>query len=292
MQTPLLLDFDDAVRTGAADVPAPTRINLRGWQETIRFGCSMRHWRALRAELSKQLPEAHGTALLGSGDFHHLSHLLIERCVHPQLDVVVLDNHPDNMRFPFGIHCGSWVKHVARLPWVRQVHVLGICSADVSRAHAWENYLHPFFAGKLHYWTVGVDATWLRLLGRGAQARSFADVDALGAAFADSQRGEQAPVYLSIDKDVFDASVAHTNWDQGRMILPQAEAIIAALSGRIVASDITGEVSVHAYQTRWKRWLSALDSQPEIQPTELADWQVQQAQVNHALLRMIAQHAR
>ena len=63
---------------------------------------------------------------MGSGDFHHVSYLLIERLrrLGRQIQVVVFDNHPDNMRYPFGIHCGSWVWHVSRLPFVERVHVV------------------------------------------------------------------------------------------------------------------------------------------------------------------------
>jgi hypothetical protein len=65
--------------------------------------------------------------------------------------------------------------------------------------------------------------------------------------------------------------------------------VIAALRGRIVGSDITGEVSIHPYQTRWKRWLSALDAQPAISAAQLQTWQEEQAQVNRSLLAALAQ---
>ena len=64
------------------------------------------------------------SVLLGSGDFHHLSLPLVELEARRQrsragsLRVVVLDNHPDNMRFPLGVHCGSWVGRAAALPGV------------------------------------------------------------------------------------------------------------------------------------------------------------------------------
>lgn len=116
-----------------------------------------------------------GCAFMGSGDFHHVTliplHRLCRRLPPASLDVVVFDNHPDNMRYPFGIHCGSWVSHAALLPSVRRVHVIGITSGDIGLAHAWENRLTPFLRRKLTYWSVGTDAAWLRLIGR----RSAAD---------------------------------------------------------------------------------------------------------------------
>jgi arginase family enzyme len=288
MMTPLVLDFDASV----LGLDAAQRIDLRDGQEAIRFGCSLRRWRALRAQLAREMPAQHGTVLLGSGDLHHLSHLLIERCAAPQFDVLVFDNHPDNMRFPFGIHCGSWVRHAARLPQVRRIDVVGICSADIGAGHAWENYWRPLLSGKLHYWSVGVDMRWAQRFGLAAQMHAFADQAALLAAFGAHLQATSTPVYLSIDKDVLAPEVAHTNWDQGSMQLEQMEALIALLAGRVVGSDITGDISAYRYRSAWKRWLSALDEQPEIAPAQLAQWQAQQAAVNRRLLPLIAAQSR
>ena len=165
---PVVLDVDGSVGT----LPGELRLPLQDWQEQVRFGCGLRRFAQFRAALDAQLPAAHGTALMGSGDFHHLSWPLIERCITDQalsagrpLRVVVLDNHPDNMRFPWGVHCGSWVRRVALHPAVSHVHVAGITSGDIGRAHAWENYLTPLRAGRLSYWSAGVDTGWARRLG-------------------------------------------------------------------------------------------------------------------------------
>lgn len=290
---PLVLDLDGSVHgiDGVAGMGQALRVPLAAWQEAIRFGCGWRRWAAFCAHagalLDALVPAAHGTVLLGSGDFHHLSHWLLQRLPgSAPFDVVVLDNHPDNMRFPCGIHCGSWVYHAARLPRVRRIDVVGITSGDVGWRHAWENHLLPLARGKVRYWSVGVDLRWTRVLGG---CRSFATPAQLLDALCRELRAGDVPVYLSIDKDVFSPAVAHTNWDQGCFDLPAALRVIAALRGRIVGSDITGEVSIHHYRTRWKRWLSALDAQPAISAAQLQAWQEEQAQVNHSLLAALAQ---
>ena len=285
MSRTLVLDVDASLHSlGNADA-----IDLTDWQEAIRFGCSWSTWKRFRTRLNELMPGDYGTVCMGSGDFHHISHLLLERL--PQqtaFDVVVLDNHPDNMRFPFGIHCGSWVVHAARLPQVRCIHVLGISSPDVSWRHAWENHLLPIFRGKVRYWTVGVDTRWANLPGLVKGFRSFPGTRALVAGFVEALR-ENIPgaAYLSIDKDVFAPEVARTNWDQGRFDLDNARQLIEALAGKLIGSDITGEISVHHYQTRWKRWLSAVDEQPAVPVDTLALWQAQQMAVNHQLLDWI-----
>jgi len=284
MSQPLVLDFDGSLTA----LENSNVIDLQNWQETVRFGCGMKNWRALRQTLDAKMPREHSTVLMGSGDFHHISHLLIARCQCDTLfDVVVFDNHPDNMRFPFGIHCGSWVRHVAALPNVCKVHVIGISSGDVSWRHAWENYLMPLYAGRVHYWTLGVDTRWARIAGLASRFHSFEQREELLTAFTAVLRNDDTPLYLSIDKDVLDASVAHTNWDQGHFLLEDIERVMAGFDGRLVGSDITGEISIHHYQTRWKRWLSAMDEQPVIAPEALAQWQQEQLAVNRRLLASI-----
>lgn len=282
---PLALDLDGSL-LGLAGVQ---RMALGDWQEAVRFGCGRSVWRRFRDCLEARLPRHYGTVLMGSGDFHHVSHLLLQRLTAPEpVDVVVFDNHPDNMRFPFGIHCGSWVRHASLLPNVGTIHVVGICSTDVGRSQAWENYLLPLHRGKVRYWAIGVDTGWVGTLGQRAGAVTCAAADELIERFIAALEPTGRPIYLSIDKDVLDPAVARTNWDQGRLELAAIERVIASLTGRLVGSDITGEVSLYRYQTPWKRWLSARDEQPAISAELLADWQAQQMAVNRRLLAGLA----
>ncbi len=286
---PVVLDIDRSVG------PLPDRLvlPLEHWQESIRFGCSLATLRRFRTMLDELLPAQYGTVFTGSGDFHHLSWPLIAR-LQPgtRFQVVVLDNHPDNMRFPFGVHCGSWVRRVAALPMVSHVHVLGITSADIGGGHAWENYLTPLLRGRLTYWNIGVDTGWARRLGLGHAFRGFDTPAALVDAFVELQRAQTAPSYLSIDKDVFAAEVAHTNWDQGQLLTEHALALIASLRHGLIGSDINGEVSHYQYQSWWKRRLSAMDEQPAIDPAQLVGWQTQQHALNLQLLAAIGARSR
>jgi hypothetical protein len=278
----IILDFDRS----AGVVPGAQSVDLFAWQDAIRFCSSLRTFKRLQARLDQVLPEKHGAVLLGSGDFHHVSALLIERLCRQSaapLQVVVLDNHPDNMRFPFGIHCGSWVTQVARLEGVCHVHVLGIASRDVSLAHILENRLRPLYAGKLTYWCLNGDAAWARRMGLGHAIRGFDTVDELLAAFAEGQR-QNVPTYLSIDKDVLSEETVRTNWDQGRFTAAPLFELIALLQKNLVGSDITGEISSWIYRSRWKRFLSALDGQNSIAEQKLAGYQRQQQDFNRRLL--------
>ena len=295
MTQPLVLDLDGSVGPLAGEL----RLPLADWQERVRFGCTLRQFQAFRGVLTQRLPpaDAHGTVLMGSGDFHHLSWPLIERCIAAHgfhaaapLRVVVLDNHPDNMRFPWGVHCGSWVRRVALHPAVAQVHVVGITSSDIGRGHAWENYLAPLRRGRLSYWSCGVDTGWSRRLGLQSAFHSFSSLAELSAALSQTLQAQPQPTYLSIDKDVFAPEVVRTNWDQGQMLEAQAMGLIAALSGQIVGSDITGDVSAYRYRSWWKRWLSAQDGQDTDldAAAPLSAWQAGQHALNARLVAHIA----
>lgn len=283
----VVLDFDRSV----GELPDAIAVDLADWQEEIRFGCSMRRLDALACKLDAALPDDYGTVFTGSGDFHHLTYPLVRRVGARASDrsfqVVVFDNHPDNMRFPFGIHCGSWVRRVAALPFVSHVHVFGITSSDVSTLHGWENYLAPLRAGKLTNWCMDVDIRWAARFGLAHAFKVFPSSAQLIDRFVEVLAQSPQPTYLSIDKDVLDVGVARTNWDQGRLLEADLNTVIDALSDRLVGSDITGEVSVYEYRTRWKRWLSRADGQKPIVQSDLLNWQDQQRALNRRLLARI-----
>lgn len=281
---PLILDLDGT----AGVVPDAIRIDLADWQEAVRFGCTRATFAAFNRHLRAQLPARYGTVLLGSGDFHHLSLPLIECCVaQGPFQVVLFDNHPDNMRFPWGIHCGSWVRHVAALPYVSHVHVVGITSQDVGLGAAWEQYWRPLLQNKLTYWCLDVDVRWARWAGLGKAFRRYDAPDAMIADFLGALG--PGPIYLTIDKDALSPAVVRTNWDQGVLLERHLMAVIEALRGRILASDITGEVSEWTYRTWWKRLLSARDGQSAVPAGELAAWQIAQQALNRRLLSALGE---
>ncbi|ELH8609780.1 TPA: arginase family protein [Enterobacter kobei] len=280
---PAILNFDSAV----CNIPEPINVPLQAWQERIRFGCRWSTFRQLEPLISAALTEQYGCVFTGSGDYHHLSYLLLQHlALQEEIQLVICDNHPDNMRYPFGIHCGSWVYWATRLPQIRHVHVIGIGSSDISASHAWENHLGPLVKRKLTYWSTGVDARWLRWLNASHANRAFPDADSLMFEFLQTM-DKTLPVYLSIDKDVLRPTVVKTNWDQGIFEEKHLQDMITACQGRIIGADITGEASVYQYKNRFKRWLSAADGQQTPSEMEIARWQHQQNALNLRLLERI-----
>lgn len=279
---PVVLDFDGSVLPVRGD---EIRLSLGHWQEAVRFACSMNALQRLGEEIEPLLPERPGCCFLGSGDFHHLSLILLARLNGP-LDLVVLDNHPDNMRYPLGVHCGSWISRAVALPGVRTAHVLGITSTDISARHAWENRLLPLYRQKLSYWSVNRPASWFKLLGLGERHKNFSSADALINAFAPVLASMER-VYLSMDKDVLSPQEARTNWDQGVFARRHVRAVAQGCSGKLTGADITGEVSEYAYKSPFKALLSRLDGQTPLPPERVASWQRDHQSLNKEFMDLL-----
>ena len=281
----LILDFDRSV----LPLEGSPAVDLTEWQEAIRFGCRLRRLQDLGEMIAPQFEANPRVVFTGSGDYHHITQLLLQRyrAFGQPLRVVVFDNHPDNMRYPFGIHCGSWVWHASRLPFVSQVDVLGITSTDVEVGHCWENHLRALRSGKVRYWCIGRDLGWMRPLGI-THSRSYDTAGELLQAFSEEIASSREAIHLSIDKDVLSPEDVHTNWDQGVMRFTEMQSAVAGFRERIIGADVTGEVSVYHYRSRFKRLLSGLDGQPDIEEADLLRWQEEHRAINRQIVSLLA----
>lgn len=289
MTCPVILNFDKSVDK----INNACTIDVTDWQDVIRFGCTDKKFCQFKQVLQQSLPDSYGTVLMGSGDFHHVSLLLVEHLAKKYsasnpIQVVIFDNHPDNMHYLFGIHCGSWVSYVASLPFVSHVHVLGITSHDIALSHFWENRWLPLFHKKLTYWSLDVNVAWAKKIGLSHAFRHFVTPDDLITRFLSEQYHSTQPIYLSIDKDVLSEDVVHTNWDQGRLQTYHILDTISSIKSRIIGSDITGELSIWQSSNWLKRFLSSLDKQPTISLDNLVNWQKEQHQLNLTLLKALS----
>jgi hypothetical protein len=221
----------------------------------------------------------------GSGDFHHVTPLLIERATalaDEPVTVVHFDNHPDWARFAPGQHCGSWVSRAARLDGVHQVVTVGVTSRDVEpgRAGAGDVALVAEERLELFAWSLPDGRSELSVAGR-----SWPTVAALGEtafiAYLDAAVRTRA-VYVTIDKDVLRPQDAVTNWDQGQASLDFVEACVRRIARgrRLVGADVVGDWSAPAYGWGPAGWLKrgeAFLDQPHRPPAPAAADAVNQA---------------
>jgi hypothetical protein len=209
---------------------------------------------ALRARLDAYFP-AIGPDLVfaGSGDFHHVTPLLIERAmpmaVGGPVTIIHFDNHPDWVKFGPGLHCGSWVGRAARIPGIARLITVGVCSADLRPKALKQADLSLLAEGRVEIYPYRTPdgASTLELGGY-----RWPTIEGLGEeAFLHflSLRIETEAVYITIDKDVLCLEDALTNWDQGRISLAYLERLITTVmrGRRVIGADVVGDWSKPRY---------------------------------------------
>lgn len=264
-----LLELDDAFDAQPDFVLACDKVGARhvGMR---RDGTAIRLWGfhhelvATRQKLEQALAAGSRRRLtfMGSGDFHHVTNLLLasalERHAAP-VTVIHVDNHPDWVKFEKGTHCASWINRALEHPPVEKIVTIGPCSHDLVRPEPKLANLSLLAQGKLELYPYkhppsSVDNRY----GAGA---SFEQVDGHLHWKTIKATGEQnfldfllsrvktAGIYLTIDKDVLARDDALTNWDQGVMRLPYLRSLIEAIAERhaIIGADVIGDYSKRSF---------------------------------------------
>jgi hypothetical protein len=229
--------------------------------EAQDLGPALRLWSrppalaSLAARLRDAAPAGTGPDLVfaGSGDFHHVTPLLIERAIAASgagpVTVVHFDNHPDWVRFDNGLHCGSWVGRAARLPGVAKVITVGVCSGDIERPETKRADLDLVAEGRVELYPYRApDGGPILRIGE----HSWPSMAAMGPeGFLDLlvSRIETDAIYVTVDKDVLRADDAVTNWDQGRLSLDGLERLVRAVAerARLIGADVVGDWSPPRY---------------------------------------------
>ena len=195
---------------------------------------------------------------MGSGDFHHMTALIVgalARASAEPLTIVAFDNHPDWVAYRGGVHCGSWVRHVLDQKVVERVVGVGMTGRDLAWPEFKRAALDHVAAGRLVLFPMTGAASFVagnyrhgaaheqkgrRLSWKGLPpAFTAADAERV---FSAVQTGA---IYITIDKDVLAEADAVTNWDQGRLALPDLLLWLGALAARfkVAGVDIIGDHS-------------------------------------------------
>jgi len=235
------LNLDDAWRNEPLALPT---LDAREWGRRLRFSAPPRLIEKFYREFERKLEPF---LLYGSGDFHHLSALLIRRVVQP-VAVISFDNHPDWDIRPPKWGCGGWVNRALEIPHIVRIGVWGCGNFECWWPHQIFGNRRAERSGKLevHPW---------------ADDRPLQDRQRRGAILRENWRehfetfvGNLAgvPVYVTIDLDCLRAEEAVTNWENGRFTVVDLTWALAKLreSVPIVGGDICGAYSSPIY-ARW-----------------------------------------
>lgn len=223
------------------------------WGPRLRFSAPPRLINAFYREFESHFAPF---MLYGSGDFHHLTALLIRRVAQPVV-VISFDNHPDWDIRPPKWCCGGWVNRALQLPHVEGVSVWGCGNFECWWPANLFGNRRAERAGKLevHPW---------------ADDRPVKDRQRSGAILRENWRAHfenfvrgiaGANVYVTIDLDCLRADEAVTNWENGRFAIVDLIWALTQLSKltRIISGDICGAFSKPVYARRKQRFASEWD---------------------------------
>ncbi|MDD4899051.1 MAG: arginase family protein [Candidatus Omnitrophica bacterium] len=259
------------------------------------FGPQARHFtsRQTRDLLADRLFDTpkESITFLGSGDFHHISEILISRFEEP-LTVIMFDHHPDWDSRPPRYGCGSWVTEVLKSrPNVKKFILLGVSSEDISSFNINGAYLEALKDNRLEIYpythkpskTFGKDVPdnaslkieknflfntifWQELKGKNLENffRSLL------------KRIPTKDVYVSLDKDCLTNDYALTNWEEGNFSLEEVLSLLGLIKDNfnIAGFDITGEYSPILVKGILKRIASYFDHPKKIKALSLPGSQI------------------
>lgn len=306
-----LLHLDDALElqpefretcqhAGARDLDVKTEGRaLRLWGRPAEFDDLKRK---IANVLHRDQHDAVPLCFMGSGDFHHVSALLVELALQREtrpVTIIHFDNHPDWVHFKNGMHCGSWINRALQHPLVEKIVTIGVCSNDLHRPESKGANLSLLNKGRLELYPYDHPPSSVKeLYGSGASFHQdtnhihWKTIAACGEkAFQThlASRIHTNAVYITVDKDVLTTTDAVTNWDQGQMSLPYLLSLIRDIGQRhrIVGADVTGDYSRPNYSGNLARVVmkrgEIMIDQPRA-PRDLAASLATNSAVNHQLL--------
>ncbi len=248
--TGLHLDLDHAWPEGAANLKT---LDATEWGPRLRFSAPTRVIERFAAETLPQLPPF---ALYGSGDFHHLTALLLRRLSEPVV-IVSFDNHPDWDVRPPRWGCGGWLNRALELPQVERVSVWGCGNFECWWPAQMFGNRRAERAGQidLHIWAD--DRPLAKRNRRGAMFRT--NWRELFSDFVRSLAGRN--VYVTVDLDTLCATDAVTNWEPGKFTVDELVWALTELRGaaRILGGDICGAYSPPKYARLPQRFVAEFD---------------------------------
>jgi len=224
---------------------------------------------------------------LGSGDFHQVSHILINQFDEP-ISVILFDFHPDWDILRPRLGCGSWVTESLKNRNILKFILMGSSSKDLSspwiqtgnmnslkenRVEIYPYSHRPSFAFfkrmPENFSTKIKKALFLNKI----YWNELKEKDLINQLFSILKRLPTRKVYLSIDKDCLRNEYALTNWEEGRLSLAELLLMLKLIKDNvdIVGMDIVGDYSEISVSGKLKNFISYLDHPEDLKIKYLSD---------------------
>lgn len=216
----ILLDFDGIYKEQnfyqGQDVCWINAENLDGTNSY----CDTYAQKKIKQRLSNIAPP--NISFLGSGNYHYATALLTQK-ISRDYCLVLFDNHSDMQKPMFDelLSCGGWLRTAMQSqPHLKQVALVGTCSRSLHLADkSFGNKVITFPANTID----NCDKWYINL-----------------------SKEIHYPIYISVDKDVFDEDIAKTNWDQGDLQKGDFMNAFKSITKthHVIGMDVCGECSI------------------------------------------------
>jgi len=270
-----ILNFDDSVikQKNLFSQYENNILDLKDIGPQARYWMNAQYRSLIERRISNSAKDS--VAFLGSGDFHHISELLISQFSEP-ISVIIFDFHPDWDVLPPRLGCGSWVSEVLKKKNVLKVILLGVSSGDINsfdiqtgnldslRNDRVEIYPYAHKPSKAFLKKIPKNISVTVNNGVFFSTIYWKELKNVNLADFFPQILNRIPtknIYISIDKDCLKGNYALTNWEEGCLSLEELLLIIKLIKENldIVGLDIIGDHSKICIENRFKRILSYLD---------------------------------
>jgi len=224
---------------------------------------------------------------LGSGDFHHITELLVAQFDEP-ISVITFDFHPDWDTLPPRFGCGSWVSEVLKRGNILKFILLGVSSPDLSSFSIQSGNLSSLKDDRLEIYPYShkPSLVFLKKIPKNVSVRIenrlfFSKIywDGLKNKKLEDffpsllKRMPTRQVYVSIDKDCLSNDYSLTNWEEGRLSLDELLLSLKLIKENldIVGFDISGDYSPISVKGIFKKITSYLDHPKDIKANNLPE---------------------
>lgn len=280
-----ILNFDDSVtrQTGLLSRYGADIIDLRDIGPRARFWIK----EGDRCVLERRIPDqaAGAVTFLGSGDFHHVTDMLISRHEEP-ITVIDFDFHPDwDTLFPL-MHCGSWVARAMKRKNVLKLAMIGASFRGLSPFSLQAGDLASLREDRIEIYPYSCrpSVVFFRAVPPNISLETKRTVFFTGIRWNELRKKNMTEfflhllrrlptkkVYVTVDKDCLATGDALTNWDQGAMSLGDLLVMLKMIKENleIVGMDITGDYSPVRVDGVFKKIASRLNRPVRIRADEL-----------------------
>lgn len=270
-----ILSFDDSVvkQQNLISKYNTEIIDLKDVGPTVRLWMN----RKTKEEIEERIRglSKGSVTFLGSGDFHHISSILISQFRQP-LSVIMFDFHPDWDTLPPQIGCGSWVNQVLKSKNIEKFVLIGVSSDDISsgyvqsanldslKSNRVEIYPYVHKPSKVFFKRIPQNISFAfkkHLLFNEIYWNELKNKDLKDFFLSLLKRLPTKEVYISIDKDCLKRGNALTNWEEGHLSLEELLSLLKLIKDNleIVGADIVGDYSKICIKSKFKKIFSYFD---------------------------------